>query len=413
MATALVIGNMIGSGVFLLPSSLASYGGISLVAWVLTGTGAVLLALVFSRLGRAFPKTGGPYAYSRRAFGDFIGFQTAWGYWLNAWIGNAAIAIALVGYLAVFWGGAGSSKLLGALIAIAAIWILTAINILGVRQGAWVQILTTVLKLVPLVAIGVIGIFKIHTGYFKPFNASGDSFFGAVTSAGALTLWAFIGLESATVPADDVEDPQRTIPRSTIIGTVVAAIIYILGTAAVMGAIPSGQLAGSTAPFTDAAKQIFGGWSGDLVAIGAIISTFGCLNGWILLQGQVPMAAANDGLFPAIFARKSSNGTPVVGLVASSALITLLVLTNYTRGLVDFFTWVILLATLTALVPYAYAAMAEVMLFITEREKFSIRNLTVDVVVALLAFAYTLWAKASRATTTSTVRLRMLNFSRS
>lgn len=188
--------------------------------------------------------------------------------------------------------------------------------------------------------------------------------------------------------------PERTIPRSTIIGTLVAAVICILGTAAVMGAIPSGQLATSTAPFTDAAKQIFGGWSGNLVAIGAIVSTFGCLNGWILLQGQVPMAAANDGLFPAAFARKSKNGTPVVGLVASSALITILVLTNYTRGLVDFFTWVILLATLTALVPYAYAAMAEVMLFITERERFSMRNLALDVCVASLAFAYTLWAIA-------------------
>jgi len=271
MATALVIGNMIGSGVFLLPSSLASYGGISIVAWGFTAIGAILLALVFARLGRAFPQTGGPYAYSRRAFGDFIGFQTAWGYWLNAWIGNAAIAIAMVGYLAVFWGSAGSNKLLGALIAIAAIWILTAINVLGVRQSGWVQLATTVLKLVPLIAIAVVGIFKIHTGYFKPFNASDKSFFGAVTSAGALTLWAFIGLESSTVPADDVKDPERTIPRSTIIGTVVAAVIYILGIAAVIGAIPSGELANSTAPFTDAAKQIFGGWSGNLVAIGAIV----------------------------------------------------------------------------------------------------------------------------------------------
>ena len=271
MATALVIGNMIGSGVFLLPSSLASYGGISIVAWGFTAIGAILLALVFARLGRAFPQTGDPYAYSRRAFGDFIGFQTAWGYWLNAWIGNAAIAIAMVGYLAVFWGSAGSNKLLGALIAIAAIWILTAINVLGVRQSGWVQLATTVLKLVPLIAIAVVGIFKIHTGYFKPFNASDKSFFGAVTSAGALTLWAFIGLESSTVPADDVKDPERTIPRSTIIGTVVAAVIYILGAAAVMGAIPSGELANSTAPFTDAAKQIFGGWSGNLVAIGAIV----------------------------------------------------------------------------------------------------------------------------------------------
>src|SRR6266545_8279586 len=150
MATALVVGNMIGSGVFLLPSSLAKYGGISIVAWVLTAAGAVLLALVFARLGRAYPQTGGPYAYSRRAFGDFVGFQTAWGYWIAIWAGNAAIAVAFVSYLSRFWDGLATNSLLAA---VAAIWLLTWVNALGVRQGGLVQAATTVLKLVPLLAI--------------------------------------------------------------------------------------------------------------------------------------------------------------------------------------------------------------------------------------------------------------------
>lgn len=392
MSIALVIGNMVGSGVFLLPSSLASYGGISLLSWVFTSAGALMLALVFSRLGRAYPKTGGPYAYTRRAFGDFVGFQTAWGYWINAWVGNAAIAVAFVGYLAVFWGHVADSSILGAGVAIALIWVLTAVNVLGVRQAGWVQLLTTILKMMPLIAIGVVGIFMVDTSNFKPFNASGDSTFSAISSAGALTLWAFIGLESATVPADDVENPQRTIPLSTIVGTIVAAVVYILGTAAVMGVLPTDTLANSTAPFSDAAAEIFGGWASKPVAMGALISTLGCLNGWILLQGQVPAAVADDGLFPEVFARRSKNGTPYVGLVVSSVLITVLVITNYTKGLVDLFTWVILLATLTALVPYAYSAMAEVMLFVNERERFSIRNLTVDVLISLLAFGYSFWA---------------------
>ena len=392
MATALVIGNMIGSGIFLLPSALAPYGGISLIGWIFTAIGAMLLALVFARLARAYPQTGGPYAYSRLAFGDFVGFQTAWGYWINIWVGNAAIAVAFAGYLAVFWPAVGTNPLLGALVALAAIWLLTGINTLGVRAGGWVQAVTTAVKLVPLVAIGVIGLFRINGANFQPFNGSGESNFAAVTAVAALTMWAFIGLESATVPAEDVVDPERVIPRSTLLGTAVAAVVYILGTIAVMGTVPLAQLATSTAPFSDAAGAIFGGWAAPVVAIGALVATFGCLNGWILLQGQVPLAAARDGVFPALFTRRNEAGVPVAGLIISSVLVTILVATNYAGGLVALFTFAILLATLATLIPYAYAAMAELMLFATDRARFSVRNLSVDVIVALLAFGYALWA---------------------
>src|SRR4249920_667177 len=145
MATALVIGNMVGSGVFGLPSSLASTGPISLLSWVFTGAGAILLALVFATLGRAYPRTGGPYAYAHRAFGDFAGFWTAWGYWITAWVGNAAIAIAFVAYLGVFWPAVLDNNLLASAVAIGVIWLLTAVNILGVRQTGMVQVVTTVL----------------------------------------------------------------------------------------------------------------------------------------------------------------------------------------------------------------------------------------------------------------------------
>jgi basic amino acid/polyamine antiporter, APA family len=233
--------------VFLLPSSLAKYGGISIVAWLLTTAGAVLLALVFARLGRAYPQTGGPYAYSRKAFGDFVGFQTAWGYWIAIWAGNAAIAVAFVSYLSVFWGALATNALLAAAVAVAAIWTLTFVNALGVRYGGWVQGVTTILKLVPLLAIATVGLLFFDGGNLGAFNAAGGSVFGSVTAAAALTLWAFIGLESATVPAEDVTDPTRTIPRSTIIGTLVTALVYVLGTVAVMGVIPASVLAGSSA----------------------------------------------------------------------------------------------------------------------------------------------------------------------
>jgi basic amino acid/polyamine antiporter, APA family len=395
MATALVVGNMIGSGVFLLPSSLAAAAGpVSLVGWVFTGAGAVLLALVFANLGRAFPAAGGPYAYAHRAFGDFVGFQTAWGYWIAVWAGNAAIAVAFVGYLGVLWPQVSEHPLVGALTGVALVWLLTATNILGARQSGQVQLVTTVLKFVPLAIVAIVGLFFIDGGNYTPFAPQGSDV-GTLTAAATLTLWAFIGLESATVPADNFKDPRRTIPRATLIGTLAATAVYIVSTIAIMGIIPTGQLAQSTSPFADAAAVIFGGGWDKVIAVVALISTAGALNGWILLQGQVPLAAARDGLFPRQFARlHGERQTPVFGLVVSSVLVSGLLLTNYSKGLVGAFTFVILLATLTALVPYAYSAAAQVMLLVTQPEAFQGRRLARDAAIATLAFAYSTWAIA-------------------
>jgi APA family basic amino acid/polyamine antiporter len=405
MAVALVVGNMIGSGVFTLPSAMAGVnltnGAGSLLAWMFTGVGAVMLALVFANLGRAYPRTGGPYVYARRAFGDFIGFQTAWGYWIAAWAGNAAIAVAFVGYLAFFFPVLSETALYGALAGIGVIWLLTLVNVLGVRESGWVQAVTTVLKFVPLLAIGLIGIFFIEGGNYGSFAPNGlgmgDGLLGGVTAAATLTLWAFIGLESATVPAEEVANPERTVPRATVIGTVVTTLVYILATIAVMGVIPAATLQDSASPFAAAAAAIFGGsgyWD-DAVALVALVSTFGALNGWILLQGRVPLAAARDGLFPKRFAKVSGRaGTPVFALVVSSLLVTGLMLMNYTKSLVDQFTFILLLATLTTLIPYAYSAAAEMYLLVADRARFQGRRLAIDGGIALLAFAYSVWTIA-------------------
>jgi len=391
MATALVVGNMIGSGVFLLPASMAPYGAISIVGWLATAVGAFLLALVFSRLGRMMPRIGGPYAYARAGFGEFIGFQMAWGYWIAIWGGNAAIVVAFVGYLAYFWPALGEDPVLGIAAALAAVWLLTALNASGIRQGGLVQIVTTVLKLIPLLLVATAGWAFVDGANFTPFNPTGESDLAAASATATLALWAFIGLESATVPAEDVRDPERTIPRATLFGTLATAAIYILGTVAVLGIVPPAELGTSTAPFADAARAMFGDWAGALVALGAVISTFGCLNGWIILQGQIPLAAARDGVFPALFARTTTSGTPVVGLAIGSVLISALMALNYTKGLVEQFTFIILLATLTALVPYLYATMAELMIFIRERPRLAGQPLSGAVVVAVLAFVYALW----------------------
>jgi APA family basic amino acid/polyamine antiporter len=399
MATALVVGNMVGSGIFTLPALLAGEAGpASIVSLALTGLGAILLALVFAGLGRKYPHTGGPYVYARKAFGDFAGFWTAWGYWIAAWAGNAAIAIAFVGYFGVFWGRLDNSNITAALVAVGLIWLLTLVNILGARESGWVTVVTTVLKFVPLAAIGVIGLFYIAGDNYTPFAPAGTGFDWHINAAATLALWAFIGLESATVPAEEVKDAEKTIPRATILGTLVTTLLYLIALVAIIGVLPRVALSNSASPFADAADAMWGGaflglsW-GKWIALVAMASTLGCLNGWILLAGRVPLAAANDGLFPKPFAQVSgTRRTPVFALVVSAVLVTGLVFMNYNKSLIHQFEQVILLATLTTLVPYAFSAAAQAYLWVVERETFNVRRFVTDIVVASLAFTYSLWA---------------------
>jgi ABC-type transport system involved in cytochrome c biogenesis ATPase subunit len=213
MVTALVVGNMIGSGIFLLPASLGPFGGISIVGWLVSAAGSTLLALVFARLSRLVKKSGGPYTYTREGFGDFAGFLVAWGYWISIWTTIAAIAVAFVSYLSFFVPVLKTSPVLAAGAGLATIWILTGVNVIGVHTAGMVQLVTTVLKLLPLLAISTIGLIYVNGANFVPFNATGKSALGAITGTVALTLWAFLGLESGTTPAEHVHDPERTIPE--------------------------------------------------------------------------------------------------------------------------------------------------------------------------------------------------------
>lgn len=391
-ALALVVGNMVGSGAYLVPAALGSYGPIGLVGWALTAVGAICLALVFGRLGRIMPAEGGPYAYTRATLGDAPAFLVAWGYWVSVWVGNAAIATAFVAYLTPFFPTLGTSPVAGGVAAVGSIWLLTVINAWGVREAALVQLVTTVLKILPLVALGTLGLLALDTGNLTPLNVSGGSGLSAVTATAALTLWGFLGLECATIPVDEVRDPERTIPLATVLGTVVTAAMYLLSAAAVMGVLDAGELAVSTAPYADAATHLWGGWAGRLVAAGAAVAGFGVLNGWVLMQGQMPLAPARDGLFPRAFGRLSTRGTPVFGLVLSSALATALVAANYTRGLVGLFTFAVLLATVTVLLSYVCGALAQILLIRREPGRFGGRGARRAVVVSGLAFAYSVWA---------------------
>jgi basic amino acid/polyamine antiporter, APA family len=279
------MGNMIGSGVFLLPASLAAYRGLSLAGWLVSAGGAVMLALVFARLSRQLPATGGMYAYTRASFGDFAGFLVAWGYWLSTVITLGALAVAMVGYLDPFIPAIVRAPGAAAVLAIMAIWVVIGVNIAGVALAGRVQIVTTVLKLMPLVVVGIGGLFFFSPDVFTMPSTETVSAPAQLISVVTLTLWAFLGLECATIPAGSVRDPERTIPRATVVGTVVTAIIYIVSTIGVMSLVAPDALAQSTAPFADGATRIFGGVGGQLVAAGAAISCLGALNGWVLMAG--------------------------------------------------------------------------------------------------------------------------------
>jgi APA family basic amino acid/polyamine antiporter len=391
MSVALVVGNIIGSGVFLLPASLAPYGLNSLLAWLFTATGAVLLAGVFSVLSRAFPTDGGPYRYTRAAFGEGAGFVVAWSYWVSIWVGNAAIATGGVSYLSSLVPWIAEVPGASALVTIAAVWLLTLVNCHGVRAAGWVQAVTTLLKLLPLIAVALVGIFFVRAELVHEIARVPLSLDGT-TAAATLTLWALLGLESATVPADKVKDPERNIPRATLAGTVLTALVCALACSVVLLVVPASRLATSNAPFADAARLFWGEGAARLLSLFAAISAFGALNGWILLQGELPFAMARDGVFPRPFARESARRTPVVALVTSSGLVTVLVLMNFHGRMVEVFTFMILLATSANLVAYLVCSLALLVLLRRGQLAGARRGTPGLAVVGVLGSAYSLWA---------------------
>jgi APA family basic amino acid/polyamine antiporter len=396
MCVALVVGNSIGSGVFLLPASLAPFGLNSVLAWGFTACGALLLAIVFARLSRAYPAAGGPYAYVHLAFGPFTAFIVAWGYWISIWVGNAAIATGAVSYLSPLMPWIATIPGASAAVTLFFLWLLTFVNWYGIRASGWVQSVTTVLKVMPLLAVAILGLFSVRSGNVAaaagiPLSLSGT------TAAATLTLWALLGLESATIPADKVYDPRRTIPRATLLGTVVTALICILACTTVLLLVPPQTLAQSNAPFVDLARQFWGDSAGKLLAVFAAISGLGALNGWILLQAELPNAMAKSGVFPRVFAQESPRGTPTFALFFGSALVTLLILMNYQKSMVSVFTFMILLSTTACLVLYALCSLALLRLQWTgelagSRLGEPRRGMMPLAIIGILATVYSLWA---------------------
>ncbi|MCU0280213.1 MAG: amino acid permease [Candidatus Nanopelagicales bacterium] len=369
-ATALVTGTIIGAGIFTQPSWLAQYGPISILGFALTAFGSLMLALVFSSLARRTPDVGGPYAFSRQGFGDFIGFQSAWTYWIGAWVGVGAIASAMIGYVGVLVPDVVDNKLISIAVAV-----------------------STVLKVVPLLIIGTIGFVAFDFDNLGPFNASSLPPIEVLTAVMAYTLFSFIGVEAATIPAGDVHEPDKTIPRATLIGTSAAAAVYLLSTAAVFGATERSDLETSDAAFALAASNMFGSWAGNAVSVVAVISCLGAMNGLILLSGQIPMAAEFDGLAPKAFGKLNVKHAPATGLIISGALAAgLLALSFSGGGLGDVVSTLVLVSAVATMVSYAFSAAAEIKWLALDRGKVPVAHLARKMAVAILALLFTILA---------------------
>jgi APA family basic amino acid/polyamine antiporter len=386
---ALIMGSIIGVGIFNLPTSLAGYGPITLISMGLTTIGALALALLFASLSRRLPADGGPYAYARVAYGNKVGFVNAWSYWITAWAGNAAIAVGWVLYVEQFINK-GHNRLGSILLVLVGLWVPAAINLSGVKNMGSVQVGTTILKFAALVFMSTVGLFYIEGANYSPWNVSGESALAAIGGGMAIALFSYLGVETASVAAAKVRDPDRNIPRATIFGTLATAVVYMLSLTAMFGILPSSQLANATAPFSDAVNSMFGGtWAGKVMAIAVIISGFGALNGWTMIGAEMPLAAANDGLFPARFKQISRAGVPAFGIVASTVLASIAMLINYLGSTgATAFTTLVLMSGITAAIPYGFSALAQMKWRLMDQRAIETPRFVRDMAVAVISLVF-------------------------
>ena len=390
-ATALIVGSIIGVGIFNLPTSLAGYGPITLVSMGLTTIGALALAVLFAGLSRRLPADGGPYAYARTGFGNTVGFFNAWSYWITAWAGNAAIAVGWVLYVEVFINK-GHNRFYSVLLVLIGLWVPALVNLSGVKNMGSVQVITSVIKFIAVGFMAIVGLFFISSANYTPWNVSGESAIAAIGGGMAIALFSYLGVETAAVAAGKVRDPDRNIPRATIFGTLATAVVYMLSLTAVFGILPTHELANETAPFSDAANVIFGGtWAGKVMAVAVIISGLGALTGWTMICAEMPLAAAKDGLFPEPFKKMSPQGVPPFGIIASTALASIAMIINFLgSGGATVFTTLVLMTGITAAIPYAFSALAQIKWRLVDHRELQTPRFVRDMIVAVVALIFSI-----------------------
>ena len=388
MCVALVVGNMIGTGIFQLPRDMAPLGWNSVFGWLATIGGTLCLVLVLLRLGRGRADSCAPYSYPAAAFGPGVGFIVAWSYWISCWVTFAIMAVAVVQNLAFIWPGLGAPGV-AAPAALAILWLFTLINCLGVREAGKVQVLTAGLKLLPLAGVILVAFWLLLGGEAAPAAVASVPIEPAtINSAATLALFAMLSFESAMCVGDRAENPERNVPRATITGTLLAGLIYLLCSSAVTLLLPREALAGAASPFGLFFSTFVDPAVGGIVAIFVAIAALGALNGLILVSAEMPVAVAREGLLPAWLVRFNRREIPWRMHLISSGLATLLVIANYSQSLTQLFTFMVLVTTSVSLIFYLTGALAALWL----RAKGRLEGSMGFILTALVAVAYCLWA---------------------
>jgi len=394
MCTALVVGNTIGVGIFMLPASLAPYGMNAVPGWLITTVGCIFIAWVFAGLARAFPQDDGPYAYASRALGGGVAFVIMWCYWISTVVTNAVLATGVVGYLSSFFPALATNHLLAAMTAVALVWLFVLVNVRGARTAGWVQVWTTVLKLVPqlgIVALGIWAVLAPHATSPVHLPTTPVSLSGVIT-ASTLALYAMLGVECGAMPAGRVCDPGRTIPRATFIGTLTVAAVYVCVSLIPMLLIPQGELATSSAPFAELFARFLGSGSAKLIAAFVIVGGLGCLNGWTLILGELTVSFARHGGFPPALARVNAHGAPTRAFVLTAIMASSMMLTSYNDSTAGAFTFLSLIVTATNLPVYFGCAIAVLILWRRgELGRLGARE-SRWLAAAVLATVYCIWA---------------------
>ena len=356
---SIAVGCAIGSGIFMMPTLLAPYGLLGFGGWLIAGSGSILVALTMARLVKRIPRTGGPYVYVNEGLGSFAGFIIAWTYWVACISAIAGISIAFVGYLGFFVPIISGSPIHSLLASMLLVWIIVILNIRSLEGSSKFQLISTLLKLLPLIFMIFLGMVNFNLDNLPELNPTDLHPISLLATVTTLVMWSFIGIETATVPADNVINPQETIPKILIASVVTVLIVYFLVSIAIAAIVPTSELMNSTAPFALAATKILGLTGGTIISIGALISTLGSLNANTLTAGNISLAAARDGLLPARFMSLTKTGTPIFTYLLTGIFVSILLILNYTKGIVNAFVFMAMLSTLSTLIAYAFCALAE------------------------------------------------------
>ena len=386
--TFIVAVNMMGSGIIMLPTNMAHVGAISLLSWIVTAVGSMAIAYGFAQAGIFNQRPGGMAAYAEDAYGRDGYFQVFFLYFVSLAIGNVAIAISAVGYLSMFFPGLSATPIVTCLSVIALLWLTTVANFGGPSVTGKIGSVTVWGVIIPVGMISLIGWFWFSTDTFAAaWNPQGLSIGQGMASSISLTLWAFLGMESAAQNSAAVENPKRNVPLACLFGTLGAAFIYVLSTTVIQGIVPNAELAASTGPFGLAYEHMFNPTIGRIILALAVLSCLGSLLGWQFTIAMTGKSAAEDRMFPSFFTKVNSMGAPITGMIVLGVVQTGLALMTISPTLSEQFSALVNLAVVTNVIPYIVSLSALVVMMKAAKVGEGVWRRNIAIVVTAMAYS--------------------------